>query len=79
MVTADFAKGAAVTILAGVGLLIGFRIQDTLKRQNEEELEQRVEREYQRRLAERAAKTASSSAASAGASGTPPAHAEKLS
>lgn len=31
MVTADFAKGLGVTIVAGLGMLVGFRVQDMLR------------------------------------------------
>lgn len=58
MVTVDFAKGTAVTVLAIGGLLLGFKVQDDMRRRAERDLDERVEREYQRRIAERAAKAA---------------------
>jgi hypothetical protein len=35
MVTADFAKGAAVTALALAGLLVGFKVQDDMRQRTE--------------------------------------------
>lgn len=35
MVTADFAKGAAVTLLAIGGMLVGFKVQDVMRVQRE--------------------------------------------
>ena len=51
MVTADFAKGAMVTVCALGGLLIGFYVQDKLKLRLEADVDRRVETEYRRRLA----------------------------
>jgi hypothetical protein len=35
LVTADFAKGAAVTALALAGLLVGFKVQDDMRQRTE--------------------------------------------
>ena len=69
MVTAGGARGAVVSAAAIGGAVLGFYVQDVVKRRREERIEQRVEAEVARILNERAAAIAARGGAAAAAAG----------
>ena len=67
MVTPAFVKGAAITLFAFVGMVVGFRVQDGLRAAAEQRVAERVEREFEEALAKRRARPTASAVAAPGA------------